>query len=293
MNNKHAFLIIYHNQLEVTNLLIESLDDQRNDIYIHVDLKISEIPLWSVKYANLFIIKDRVDVRWGDYSVVQAEINLFKSANNKRTYQYYHLLSGVDFCIKSQNFIHNFFKKHHGKEFIGFSTYNYQNEVNIKVKKFHLFPQYYRSSNPIIYNLTRFLRYVCMQTQKLLAIKRNTNINFKKGTQWVSITNDFVEYILKEEMNLKKIYKNTFCADEIYKQTLCWNSSFRDNVFTYENENLGCMRLIVWENRQIVEWNDDQFDELLSSELIFARKFNYNNINLINRIKESFSNETL
>lgn len=288
MENKHAFLIIYHNEFEVTKLLIEALDDLRNDIFIHVDRKVLEIPKWGTKYANLYILNNRIDVRWGDFSVVQAELNLFKESSSIRKYKYYHLLSGVDFCIKSQNFIHNFFKKHDGKEFIGFSTYDYNTELDAKVKRYHIFPKYFRSTNNILSLTIRLLRFVFMRIQKLLNISRNKNINFKKGTQWVSVTNNFVEYILSQENNLYKIYKNTFCPDEIYKQTLCWNSPFRHNAYSMENENVGCMRMIVWEKRQIVEWSDSQFEELLNSEMIFARKFSIKNLKLITKIKNSF-----
>lgn len=36
---KHAYLIIAHNELEVLKRLISALDDERNDIYIHIDQK--------------------------------------------------------------------------------------------------------------------------------------------------------------------------------------------------------------------------------------------------------------
>lgn len=36
---KHAYLIIAHNEPEVLRRLVKSVDDKRNDIYIHIDKK--------------------------------------------------------------------------------------------------------------------------------------------------------------------------------------------------------------------------------------------------------------
>ena len=35
----HAYMIIAHNQFELLERLIAALDDERNDIYIHIDKK--------------------------------------------------------------------------------------------------------------------------------------------------------------------------------------------------------------------------------------------------------------
>ena len=50
---KHAYLILAHNEFEVLNRLIESLDDVRNDIYIHFDAKVKELPTLAVKFSKL------------------------------------------------------------------------------------------------------------------------------------------------------------------------------------------------------------------------------------------------
>ncbi len=36
---KHAFLIIAHNEPEVLAALLRQLDDERNDIYLHIDAR--------------------------------------------------------------------------------------------------------------------------------------------------------------------------------------------------------------------------------------------------------------
>ena len=56
---------------------------------------------------------------WGGYSQIRSELILFQSAW-EHGYEYYHLISGVDLPIKTQDEIHEFFREHYGKEFIYF-----------------------------------------------------------------------------------------------------------------------------------------------------------------------------
>ena len=36
---KHAYLIIAHNEYPVLETLVSMIDDERNDIYLHIDLR--------------------------------------------------------------------------------------------------------------------------------------------------------------------------------------------------------------------------------------------------------------
>ena len=60
------------------------LDDGRNDIYLHIDKKVVlgplEQDLFRLAKARLFVLEQRLDVRWGDISVVKAELLLLETA---------------------------------------------------------------------------------------------------------------------------------------------------------------------------------------------------------------------
>lgn len=64
---------------------------------------------------------DRVDVRWGDYSVVEAELKLLRAAVAEN-YQYFHLISGMDLPLKPQAEIHVFLIGTSVKNLSNFST---------------------------------------------------------------------------------------------------------------------------------------------------------------------------
>ena len=281
---KHAYLILAHNEFEVLRKLLLALDDERNDIYIHFDSKVDKIPDLQLKHARLNIIKDRVDVKWGDVTVMEAELNLFEAANKNGPYDYYHLLSGVDMPIKAQDYIHEFFLKNRGKEFIGFYQGDITNEIDRKVQKIHLFSESFRTDEGLLNLSKRIIRSGFLKIQDLIHYKRNKDISFKKGTQWLSITDGLVKLILKEKDNILKTYSNSFCCDEIVVQTICWNSEFRNNIFDLNDEGRGCMREIRWENNVIRDWTEKDYDYLIHSDKLFARKFNSKSISAVDKI---------
>ena len=56
----------------------------------------------------------------GGYSLVNAEMILLRKATEVGHYNHYHLLSGQDLPIQSQETIQKFFLKNSDKEFVGF-----------------------------------------------------------------------------------------------------------------------------------------------------------------------------
>ena len=102
---KHAYLIMAHHQFEILMIFLRLMDHERNDFYIHIDIKTKDIPIEkirnSVKYSRIEFI-NRMSVNWGGYSQIECELNLLKQAL-RGEYDYYHLVSGIDMPIKTKN----------------------------------------------------------------------------------------------------------------------------------------------------------------------------------------------
>jgi len=277
---KHAYLILAHNEFDILKALVSCLDDERNDIYIHIDSKVKELPDVHTEKSTLSFVEDRVDVRWGDLSVVEAEYALFEKAKKNGPYQYYHLLSGVDLPLKSQDYIHYFCDKNESKEFIGYTLTEITPEVVRKVQRWHLFPEDFKNKS----TLKRILRASYIKFQEIFGIKRNTDVNFKKGSQWVSITDGLVGWILENKEWVIKTFSHTFCADEIFVQTLCLNSPYKDNIYNTVDDAAGCMRAIGWRNGRLEDWSAKDYDHLKNSPALFARKFNSHDWDFIEKV---------
>lgn len=280
MVQKHAYLIMAHGEFTLLQCLARALDDPRNDLFIHIDAKVSSLPEVRTEKAGAYILTDRIDVRWGDISQIETELLLFKAAVAKGPYTYYHLLSGVDLPLKSQDYIHRFFEMHAGKEFIGFAETVLTPEIVRKVQRWHLFPRHFRDGGFFI----RLLRASFLRLQEVAGIRRNQDIDFCKGANWVSVTDAFAQYFLSREAWVRKVFSHTFCADEMVLQTLCWNSSFRQRLYDTDDEWRGNLRLIGWKNGRLQDWQAADFDLLAASDALFARKFNASDMGFVERV---------
>ncbi len=271
---KHAYLILAHNNFYTLKVLLKLLDNENNDIYIHIDKKTRNVPkeeiLSVVQKSNLHWVTP-IKTYWGHSSLVNAELKLIKTAILNGEYEYLHLISGVDLPLKKQSEIHKFFEDNKGKEFVGFS--NFKNNYEDRVKYYYWLQKYEKNSK-----ITAKLQEILTKFQKILKVNRlkNSNINIQKGCQWVSITGDFAKYIIKQEKWIQKFFANTNCSDELLMQTILINSPFAKNIYNKNDEYKSCLREIDWERGSPYVWKKEDKDILLSSNNIFARKFDEN-----------------
>ena len=272
---KHAYLILAHNEPELLSLLVERLDDVRNDIYIHFDRKLSVLPNIKIQHAGLYILKDRVDVRWADVSMLEAEYKLFHAVvDSGCQYSHHHLISGVDLPLKNQDYIHSFFAQHQGKEFVGLHQRPMNSHADRALHYWHPFTRSFRGSG-CVFAIKRILRYLVVQTQVLLGIRCNTTIPFHKGGQWVSITRELIDYLLEQEDRAFTIFSRTFGADEYFVPTLIWDPPFMERLFDATDESRGAMRYIGWRaDGQLIDFTSQDLPALQQTEYLFARKFN-------------------
>lgn len=292
-SEKHAYLIAAHHQMDLLKVLLSLLDDEKNDIYLHVDSRCrvfneSEM-LSTVRKSKLFFIERR-KVAWGGYSQIQLEFDLLHAAT-KNGYAYYHLISGVDLPIKSQEYIHVFFEKHKGQEFISFD-YD-QNIVNFKnrLDVYHVWQEQYGNKKNLLYKADRFIQLI----QKQVGVHRLKSIpyNLKKGANWFSITHELATYVLEKEIICRKIFKKTRCCDEVFLQTLVFNSPFKERLYFSEHaKRYYNMRYVDFKRGNPYVFTRQDYDEIMSREELFARKFDIIvDRDIINEIRNTFLKE--
>lgn len=281
---RHAYLIMAHNNFEILKCLLKLLDYKENDIYLHIDLKVKDYPsdelLGSISLSKLEIFQE-VAVLWGDYSIVETQLLLMKKAA-KENYDYYHFLSGADLPIKKMSFILGFFEKWKGKEFVHFVD-NKVNEKEIieRVKYYQYFHRLrFESKNKYIKVLGRILYRGNLKIEKMLGINRmEKGVEYRYGSNWSSLSKDFVSYVLSKEDWISKTFRKTNCPDELYIQTLLYNSKFVNHLFYkgYDDNYKANGRYIVFETENNAYhphvWTDTDRETLAQSELLFARKF--------------------
>lgn len=283
---KHAYLIIAHQEFAVLEALIEALDYPCNDIFLHLDRKVEYRVKYKPQYSNLILVSDaaRIDVRWGDCTQIWSELALYKTATAHGKYDYYHLLSGIDFPIKSQEYIHRFFERQNGKIFQGIMPNAWRTRT--KLQYFHFFTKNLKSKT-LRGHVETNLHWFLTQIQKVLCIKRNMDCfpELCKGANWSSLPHEAVMLILSKEKWIRKRFNYTYACDEVYKAIILWNSPLREKIYNTEDEYEGCMRLVDWKRGNPYIWQESDLEEIFASNKLFARKFCSANIGLIEKIR--------
>ena len=276
--NKHAYLIMAHHNQGQLRKLIELLDNERNDIFVHVDRKAVGFNAdeWRdvCRHSALVFLDDRIDVRWGGVSLIRCEMNLLKSAVANGEYLYYHLLSGADLPIKTQAEIHDFFDRHNGTEFI-----NYWERNSILKKRFNYYSPFPEGERTFI---TRRINHLAIKLQRYFGYSINRDIDFRYASQWFSITDRMAKYVLSREEWIESVFKHTVLCDEVFLATVAWNSPYREYIYMKDESspkdaNLSNMRFIDWTRGESIRhpwtFRADDWELLMSVPHLWARKF--------------------
>ena len=275
---KHAYLIMAHTQPELLKRLLQMLDNERNDIYLHIDSKAKDYPLEEVAAVlqkSKCFFTERTDVKWGSYSQIHCEMVLLKEAI-KTEHAYYHLLSGMDLPIKSQNEIFAFFEKYNGLEFVDEDDTIISESALSRVKYTHKF--YGKAGSAL-----DILGAISTKGQKLLGIDRTKkygNIVFQKGRNWFSITHGLAKLVVEKEEWVRDVFGQSVCGDELFLQTVARNSEYAEKICNpHTMPEIPDTRYIDWKrgsNNNPYVFRQEDFEELKNASGLFARKFDLN-----------------
>ncbi len=271
--DKHAYLIMAFNNFYILEKQLMMLDDERNDLYLHIDAKTENFDFEHFKNIpkkSKLYFADRKKMFWADYSQVDITLDLLDMASKNHKYKYYHMFSGVDLPIKTQDEIHSFFDSK-DCEFLGIVPKVQSYSIN-RVKYYYNFTNnvHYKNCKPLK-ALDRLLAYA----QRLIFINRlrGSDLKIIDGWDWCSITDDFARYLLKNRELIEKTFRKALCPIELYHHTMAYNSEFFDKIYCKNDLKKGTMRFIDWGRGKPYVFTSNDFDELVESEYMFARKF--------------------
>lgn len=265
---RHAYLIIVHNEFEVLKLLISMLDDERNDIYVHFDKKIERIPDLVVNLSQLYILEDRIDVRWGHVSLIEAELLLFGRAYQNRPYSYYHLISGTHLPLKGQDEIHDFFSRNQGKSFFVNLCRDSVYQETLKVRRINLFLRNYASKNQSLARLSQFCWKSLIYLQKMFGLKVNKGCSFMKASEWLHLPEAAVKLIIDRKETILHKYRFAFCGDEYFIP-----SELSDSPLAETMENRNGILYVEMGRSSPRTFKVSELESLKQTGCLFARKF--------------------
>lgn len=175
---------------------------------------------------------------------------LFKQAYTNG-YDYYHIISGADLPLKSNEEIDSFFEKNKGKEFILYDEDALKGnpEISRRAKYYHFLQNYRRRYAEKWKNsFFTFCERISLALQIVFGVNRVKNLDWqiKYGSNWLSITNELVKVILANEEKITSVFSYTNCADELFIQTIAFNCGFKDHIFQPADKQAANLRCIDW-----------------------------------------------
>lgn len=228
---KHAVMIIGYGNADIVQRTISILDDKDIDFYIHWDARYVLPQLFS-KESNIFFIKDRLKVKWGSFTLIQATLKLMNEVcQSNILYSYVHLISSNDIPLMTSNYFKTFFKD---DVYLGF-----RDSVD---KKLIERVNFYYPHN-IDYRKHPFVRRGFILLNRILRVNRlsrEEKMSLKKGPEWFSIKYECMLEILKfKQLNQ---FEHALCADEMLVQTILGRFDTEHSI----EENTQAARYIKW-----------------------------------------------
>ncbi|MGC9195918.1 MAG: beta-1,6-N-acetylglucosaminyltransferase [Syntrophobacteraceae bacterium] len=289
---KIAYLITaYHNQKHLKKM-INRLYCCDSSFFIHVDLKSNIEQFSDIIGDNVFFTKSRLPVYWGEYSMVEAILLLMREAlYYSLDYDYFVLFSGSDYPLRSTEYIHDFFVKKKGTEFISM----------VKMPNWDAGFPLWRMDKMCLPSTRPFSRFVVRALGKMNLANRNharylNGLQPWGGSTWWALTKDACRYILKfveENGSICNYFKHISCAEEMLFQTILGNSAFSERIHRSlifmdwsaggaHPAMIGPRHLALFEAGDKIVMND----AFGPGEVLFARKFSDNDPEKVRKIDE-------
>lgn len=271
-----AVLILAHKNLDQVIELCNTLNSFFN-VYVHVDNKcqITTEQRRKLKDVSSYY-SNKYNVKWGSYSIVRATIMLMNEALKNEDNQYFHLISGQDWPLRSPQEIFDYYENNNsiymnyfksidivksGEKLIWWTrfyfNYDYVNRRSLFGKIYHRF-------------LIRGQRILKINKLKRFGIQDNYMYS---GEEWIDIPRDALEYALSEyerRKELQKIFSSSFCSDEMWIQTILCNSKFKQRI------EKNTHRYINWERKNgsyPAILDDKDYEEIMKGQYFWGRKF--------------------
>lgn len=263
--------------------LIEALDFN-TDFYVHIDLKADMRPFEE-------LLKDRVTfvprhwVSWGGWEQVEYQQELLAAVlRSGVNYDRVVCLSGQDYPLWSNEYLHRFFQEHEDTEFImGMNLTRSSNAYQQgKIVNYHLFRDLkWRNlwwKNKFIVASRNLLKVLPMKKRAVVALDgKEADVYF--GSDYWALTLPCTRYVYEKlctEKEMVRYFKTSFVPSELCMQTLVFNSPFAKQALLYEGEYPGLSGLtplhyIVY-GREIKTMTLEDLPALQQSGKLFCRK---------------------
>lgn len=282
-----AYLILAYKNPEQLGRLVRRLDDKNVRFFIHIDKKQAIEPfkkaVEGLKRKVTFVKRERS--AWGSYATVKATLNGFEAiAQDSKHHDRIVLMSGLDYPLKTNEEIREFFGVNWEKNFIDHTPMPYKNWEQggfPRIEKYYFYVRNKIFEYPMNPQQPSLLR-TCLDKafRLVLSPKRKFPSKIKpyRGEQYFAINRmamlAILEYV-KEHPEIIKAYRHTMAPDEMFFQTVLMNCGKEHVINSLDSEVVLHLRWPKEHSAHPVHFTEKDLKELanLGAHKLFGRKF--------------------
>jgi len=285
---KIAYLIFAYRNPRLIRRTIDRLACEDSSFFIHIDSKCDISQFASLRDKNVFFTDKRIAVYWAEFSGVEAILLLIRQAlAAPQRHDYFVLLSGSEYPLRSRQYIHNFLEENRGLEFMTMAKMPAPGKPLSRINTLR-FP----STRP-------GYRFIFRVLAKLGLAQRDYRESLGtlepySGITWWALTREACRYLVdfeERDRTLTEFFTNCFAPEETFFHTILGNSPFKSRMrrgLLYEDWSaegahpamLNERHLALFETQETVCIQDLHGP----GELLFARKFSDDNLQLVQRV---------
>lgn len=271
-----AYIILAHKNAVQLARLINALNDGMSSFFVHIDRRADASLFGRLIEASVPVEwVPRVKTEWASFGLVEAVLNGLRAVKKSGVIaEQIILLSGQDYPIKGHDDMNDFFQRNGGKIHMEyFSLPAHQkwkpNGGLYRVNKYFMglkpHQRYAAKTANLFSNLLPFLRRKQYNGMKAFA-----------GSMWWLLNRYAMNYILDfvdRNPRYAAFHRFTFAPDEVFFHMILLNA---------KDEKISSA--IVNDDKRFIKWSGvssshpeiitkENFDELRTSDALFARKF--------------------
>ena len=264
---RQAWLIIAHNEFGLLQRLISMLDADGSDFYVHIDRKVPQPPSPEVAKGRLFMLSEKVDVRWGSVSQIEAELLLLETARANGPYAHYHIISGTHLPLVGVEELTAFYDSHHDEEIVRMWADD-PGDADFKLRRRHFPLGHFKYGSPLQRKLCQKTWSAVLRVQRMLGLRHNKDCRFYKTDNWLSLSEKACAYLVGHKKGILKKYRYSFCGDEYFavSELMTQGEAFK----IYDCKNLLHVEFMGDTPRT---FRLQDYNELQKTGCLWARKF--------------------
>jgi len=192
------------------------------DMMIHVDEKVNLAPFHEFNAPNVIFVKNRKRIFWGGFTMIEATIELFRAAINKKRYDFFIIISDDSLPIVSAQE----FRKKIDLNIDYVSANAASAEFKLRYDNFYMFDSEATQPRWLPPSARTFSADALTRVGRLEALRRIGKKPIPTpfyGSQWMALTATSVEYIIdswSKDDWLRESFEFSEVPDEGYFHTI-------------------------------------------------------------------------